>query len=350
MALQSLLCLDVGGGTQDILFWQADRPIENALKMVLPSPTQIVAKRIQRATRQGRPVFLHGWLMGGGAMAKAARDHVAAGLAFQATARAAASFHDDPERVRAMGFAIGARPPAGAARILASDLDLKALRAICLACEIDLPSRLAVALCDHGFSPRFSNRKFRFAQWERFLAGGGRLLELIGDDPPPSQTRLRAASAQWPGCLVMDTAAAALWGALQDPLAAAHAERGLCLVNLGNEHTVAFLMADGRVWAVYEHHTGLLTPALLADHLARFIAGRITDAEVFDGRGHGCARAVGAPDEPTTPIFVTGPQRALARDLGWTVAAPHGDVMLSGCFGLLAAAQALDAQQAAPRS
>jgi hypothetical protein len=30
----------------------------------------------------------------------------------------------------------------------------------------------------------------------------------------------------------------------------------------------------------------------------------------------------------------------MVAGLGWQVAAPYGDVMLSGCFGLLAAARA----------
>ena len=40
-----LLALDVGGGTQDLLLWEPGQAIENAVKMVLPAPTQIMAPR-----------------------------------------------------------------------------------------------------------------------------------------------------------------------------------------------------------------------------------------------------------------------------------------------------------------
>jgi hypothetical protein len=32
---------------------------------------------------------------------------------------------------------------------------------------------------------------------------------------------------------------------------------------------------------------------------------------------------------------VTGPRRSIAKPLGWYEAAPYGDMMLTGCFGLL---------------
>ncbi|MBI5607189.1 MAG: hypothetical protein HY879_27980, partial [Deltaproteobacteria bacterium] len=40
---QSLLALDIGGGTQDLLVWDEGQPMENALQCVLPSPTVMVA-------------------------------------------------------------------------------------------------------------------------------------------------------------------------------------------------------------------------------------------------------------------------------------------------------------------
>jgi uncharacterized protein (DUF1786 family) len=92
---------------------------------------------------------------------------------------------------------------------------------------------------------------------------------------------------------------------------------------------------------VYEHHTGCLDAPALADHLARFKNGGLSDAEIFDSHGHGCARMPEAPDARDWPVAVTGPRRAmiaeLGKNLGWRVAIPFGDVMLAGCFGLVAA-------------
>jgi uncharacterized protein (DUF1786 family) len=340
----SLLALDVGGGTQDILLWRSGQPIENAVKMVLPAPTQVAAARVRAARAAGADVFLHGWLMGGGALHSAVRDHIAAGLKVYATPTAAASFADDLARVAAQGVLITDQAPPAARPVLTTDLDLDSLGRALGLFEVPLPRRLAVAVCDHGYSPGVSNRKFRFAQWENFLARGGRLADLITDTAPPHMTRLAAISAQAPGAWLMDTAAAAAWGALQDPHVAGQAnEGGVCIVNLGNMHTVAFLVEGSRVLGVYEHHTGCLDAPTLADHLARFMAGTLSDAEVFNSQGHGCARLPEAPDANPWPVAVTGPRRSLAADLGprlgWRVAVPHGDVMLAGCFGLLAAAR-----------
>jgi uncharacterized protein (DUF1786 family) len=47
------LAIDAGGGTQDILLWQPDVPLENCTKMVLPSQTAVVAARIRRCIARG---------------------------------------------------------------------------------------------------------------------------------------------------------------------------------------------------------------------------------------------------------------------------------------------------------
>jgi uncharacterized protein (DUF1786 family) len=344
--LTSLLALDVGGGTQDLLLWRADQPITNSVKMVLPAPTQVVAARLAAARAAGSDVFLHGWLMGGGAMGSAVRKHIEAGLKVYATPAAAASLADDLAQVAAQGVVITDQAPPDARPIATTDLDLDAMGQALGLFAVALPKRLAVAVCDHGYAPGVSNRKFRFAQWESFLAQGGHLGALMTDAPPPHLTRLAAISAQAPGALLMDTAAAAAWGALEDPWVARQASKaneGVCIVNLGNMHTVAFLVQGRQVLGVYEHHTGCLDAPTLADHLARFMAGSLSDAEVFNSQGHGCARLPQAPSGQAWPVAVTGPRRALVDELGptlgWRVAAPFGDVMLAGCFGLVAAAR-----------
>ena len=38
---------------------------------------------------------------------------------------------------------------------------------------------------------------------------------------------------------------------------------------------------------------------------------------------------------PFSFTAITGPNRRLAKALGWYEAAPHGAMMLSGCFGLV---------------
>lgn len=331
-----IAALDIGGGTQDFLLWDPKQPLENAVKAVWPSPTQAVAAHIRRARSQKRDIFLHGWLMGGGAMASAIDEHLKAGLIVRASSQAAASLHDNPERVRSMGVEIAEEPLADAAPVFTTDLDQLKINQTLANFEAPLPQTWAVAVCDHGYAPGTSNRKFRFSIWSDFLAAGGSMADLITQTPLPHLTRMQAIVDQCPGVWVMDTAAAALWGALEDPEVAGMAQEGVCVVNLGNMHTVAFLVRCREVLGIYEHHTGCLDVSTLSDNIARFMAGDISDDEVFDCQGHGCAFLPAAPKKQL-PVVITGPQRRLAHGLGWKTAVPHGDVMLSGCFGLLAA-------------
>ena len=97
----SLLAMDVGGGTQDIFIWEAGQTVENGVKLVLPAPTQVLARRLRRLTAQGQPIFLTGRVMGGGAVTQAVRRHLGQGLPVYATPQAAFTFSDRLEVVQA---------------------------------------------------------------------------------------------------------------------------------------------------------------------------------------------------------------------------------------------------------
>jgi len=85
-----ILAVDVGTGTQDILLFDSTRAVENCLKLVMPSPTLLVADAIRQATAKRQHVVLTGTLMGGGPSSWAAEDHRRAGLRVYATPAAAA--------------------------------------------------------------------------------------------------------------------------------------------------------------------------------------------------------------------------------------------------------------------
>uniref|UniRef100_A0A7C5ELE6 Pyruvate formate lyase-activating protein n=1 Tax=Desulfobacca acetoxidans TaxID=60893 RepID=A0A7C5ELE6_9BACT len=330
-----LLAVDVGGGTQDLFLWEPGQRVENAVKLVLPAPTVVVARRLRRLTASRKPAFLTGRLMGGGALTGAVRQHLNQGLPIYAHPQAALTLNDNLDRIRQCGVVITDVPPPGADSLVLGDVDLEALRHLLAACEVPFPRHFAVAVQDHGFSPDASNREFRFRKWQEVLEQGGKLGDLAYFEPPACFTRMRAVAEALPGALIMDTCSAGMRGALLDPEAAKHREAGLTVVNVGNAHTFAALVKGDRLFGIYEHHTGLLTPAKLADHLDRFQKGRLKHEEVFADQGHGCAIH---PDyHRLTPFrftVITGPQRKLARDWPGVFAAPLGDMMLTGCFGL----------------
>jgi uncharacterized protein (DUF1786 family) len=332
----AILALDVGGGTQDLFLWEPGQAVENAVKLVLPAPTQVLARRIGRLTEAGRPIFLKGRLMGGGAIGRAVGSHLARGLPVYATAQAALTLSDRLEQVHAWGVVLTETPPPEAAALTLGDVDLEGLGRLLAAFEVPLPSHFAVAIQDHGFSPQESNRRFRFRYWEEFLGRGGQLRDLAFHRPPEFFTRMLAVAEALPGVLLMDTCAAGVRGALLEPQAREHLDSGLMVVNLGNAHTFAALVQGSRLWGIYEHHTGLLDQSKLFDHLGRFQTGELSNDEVFADQGHGCAygpeyRAAA----PFTFTVITGPRRRLARGWPGVFAAPLGDMMLTGCFGLM---------------
>ncbi|HET8626973.1 MAG TPA: DUF1786 family protein, partial [Thermomicrobiales bacterium] len=165
-----ILAVDIGTGTQDILLFDSDEPIENSMQLILPAPTMAVAGRIRAATAAGRAVVLDGTIMGGGPCSWAAEDHLRAGYALYATPDAARTFDDDLERVAAMGVTlidpaeVAGREAADAVRVEMRDFDPAAILAALAGFGVDpRVDALCVAVFDHGNAPPgTSDRRFRF--------------------------------------------------------------------------------------------------------------------------------------------------------------------------------------------
>ena len=347
-----ILTIDVGTGTQDILLFDSDGPVENSFQLVMPSPTQIVARQVRAATAERKPIVLTGSIMGGGPCHWAVEDHLRAGLPAYATPHAAATFNDDLDWVeREMGVIVVSadevRNLQKVRKIAMGDLDLGAIHTALAAFGVigaggERPyDALAAAVFDHGNAPPdVSDRVFRFNYLaERFSTGRGLLaLGFRRDQVPRDMTRLRAVAAATPPdlpALLMDTAPAAVLGALDDPRVAEQDD--LVVANVGNFHCLAFHIVAGQIAGCFEHHTGELTAPQLEILLERLGAGTITNQEVFDSKGHGAL--VLRPGGGRPFLAVTGPRRALLRGsaLQPYMAVPHGDMMLAGCFGLLRA-------------
>ena len=164
------------------------------------------------------------------------------------------------------------------------------------------------------------------------------LARTVFHHPPPEMTRMSAVVERSPGAYVMDTGAAAVLGAMGDPVVAAAVQGdGAILVNVGNMHTFATLVKGRRLYGLFEHHTGGITAEIIADLVGRLQSGTL-DAATFNREfdGHGAAIVDDYHREgPFQFVAVTGPNRAIARSLGYHEASPHGDMMLTGSFGLV---------------
>jgi uncharacterized protein (DUF1786 family) len=340
-----ILAIDVGTGTQDVLVFEAGTLVENAVQLIMPSPTALIAERVKQATADRIDLLLTGVTMGGGPDHWAVEAHLKAGLKVYATADAARTFDDDLERVTAMGIRIVDAPNgAGAARRLelrdlyAAEL-MAALRAFGVSTAFDA---VAVAVFDHGAAPPgVSDRRFRFdylrEQVERGIGLPG--FGFLSADIPERMTRMRAVAGSWTGSeplFVMDTGPAAILGALED--ARVQSLERVMIANLGNFHTIAALLMGREIRGLLEHHTGELTKNKLERYLEALAAGTLSNQAVFDDMGHGALR-VGTAAGPPELLTVIGPRRALLDGslLHPYLAVPHGDMMLAGCFGLLRA-------------
>ena len=331
------LAIDVGMGTQDILLYDSRQNIENCIKMVLPSQTQIVAKKVQSATASKKDIVLFGETMGGGPCAGAIKRHLEAGLAVFATERAALTLNDNLDKVKEIGVKIIDEDKTSelkAIKIGMRDVDRSALEDVLDLFGIEPPDDFAVAVQDHGYSPDVSNRIFRFDHFKNTLQAGGTLDSFVyKGDIPARFTRMRAVERTLPGALLMDTGFAATRGALLD-----EAARYPCLVvNIGNGHTLASVVDGKNILALFEHHTHQMSARRLDDYLRRLCDGELDFQEVFDDGGHGCyiKEAIGLSNIGS--ILVTGPKRSIMKGSGLEVrfAAPFGDMMLTGCFGLM---------------
>jgi uncharacterized protein (DUF1786 family) len=145
----------------------------------------------------------------------------------------------------------------------------------------------------------------------------------------------------------MDTAPAAVLGAGFDSIVATRKQKIIC--NVGNFHTLAFRLGANGIEGVFEHHTGEIDLSKLEKLLHALADSTLKHEDVFNDMGHGALMysqkrfEFGRDD---FDIVVTGPRRSLfnrkstienRKSLRPYFATPFGDMMIAGCFGLLAA-------------
>lgn len=352
-----ILTVDVGTGTQDIFLYDSALDLENGYKLVMPSPTMMVNRRLKAATAQREAVLLTGTLMGGGPSQWAARDHILAGGALYATPAAARTFNDDLDYVqKEMGVRLVSDDEARAlngdvVRLELKDFDFPLIADAFIRFGMGLnPDAVAVAVFDHGDSPPgYSDRQFRFDYLDaRCRAARGLQLSVFAhraEAIPPSMTRLKAVadSARAQGLavplMVMDTAPAAVLGATLDAQVAQAIQSGALVANVGNFHCLVFRLSPKGIEGLFEHHTGEVTREKLDNFITALADSTLQHQDVFDDMGHGALVYNARPMPAPRFLAVTGPRRNLLRGSRHNpyFAVPYGDMMIAGCFGLLAA-------------
>lgn len=354
-----ILSVDIGTGTQDIYLYDSNLDIENGFKLVLPSPTMMVHRRLKQTLQSRTPILLSGHQMGGGPSAWAIEEVARSGIPVYMTPSAAATLNDELDKVEALGIKIvgeeevkGLKPKVESLELKDFDFDLISKTFTDYGVSLKDLAAVAVAVFDHGNAPPgISDRQFRFDYLDERIRAKNSLSAFAfpSSEIPAIMTRLGAVadSARNLDCplVVMDTAPAAVLGANFDPVVAERKSKIIC--NVGNFHTLAFRLGEKGIEGVFEHHTGEIDLPKLEGLIRKLADGSLKHEDVFDDMGHG---ALMYSDEvfefgrDDFDVVVTGPRRSMftnpqsANLLKPYFAVPFGDMMIAGCFGLLAAA------------
>ncbi|MBU2559693.1 DUF1786 domain-containing protein [archaeon] len=329
-----ILAIDVGVGTQDILVYEEGRIPDNNIKMVLPSQTQVLAKKVREGSGD---IFLYGETMGGGPFSRAILERIAKGDRVSATPRAAMTIRDDPEEVKEEGIEIvQASCDTNCQRIETQDVDFNLIKDVLKNVEEEFAfDAIGIAVQDHGHEKGKSDRVFRFEKIKETLKRGATLADFMYEEPPEVYARMNGAlrtiqEVHAGSACVVDTKIAAVAGAVFDIK-----ERPVLCVDVGNGHTMAAIVGKGdAVLGLFEHHTNILEAEMFDRLLEKFIKGDLANEEIFEGGGHGCYVGEGVD---INRILVTGPKRALLKDSKFKIeyANPFGDVMMAGPAGIV---------------
>ena len=357
-----ILTVDIGTGTQDVFLYDSNLDIENGFKLVLPSPTMMVHRRLKQALPLRTPILLTRHQMGGGPSAWAIEEYARAGIPVYMTSSAATTLNDELDKVEALGIKIVSEKESlqlsAISKIELRDFDFELISKTFADYGVSLNdlAAIAVAVFDHGNAPAgVSDRQFRFDYLDERIKAKNSLsaFAYLSNDIPKIMTRLGAVADSAGGLpcplVVMDTAPAAVLGANFDPVVAKR-ERKI-IVNVGNFHTLAFRLGDG-IEGVFEHHTGEIDLLKLEKFIHALADGSLKHQDIFDDMGHGALVYGTNPFEfgkDEFDVVVTGPRRSMfsltsspspegrGGSLRPYFAVPFGDMMIAGCFGLLAA-------------
>lgn len=336
--------IDIGTGTRDILLFDQTNSLENNAKIVAPTATRKMAKRVLASNKD---LKIAGYTMGGGPLASALTEHIERGFKIEIEPSAAFTVRNNIEQLQQAGFTI--KDKIENPDLFFDEIELPDILEIFsrLGEETDNIGLIGISVQDHGdHKLDESSRRKRFACFIELLGESHDFRSLIFTPAnlPAFFTRMRSGlesvrhSFPDTPVILMDTCIAAVAGcAFDEKLVDVGGPK--LYVNFGNGHTLAMVIHGHKILSLYEHHTGVIKdkPEMIDDHLHRLVEGRLDYEEVFSGCGHGCKTFAPIPFEDLSAIVATGPRRDIVNRMqtSFYLAAPGGDMMMTGPLGLL---------------
>lgn len=342
-----ILAIDVGTGTQDIMIYDSEKELENSIKLVLPSPHLFISQQIRETEND---LYFEGEIMGGGKIKNTLLEHMDKGYKVVMEEIPAKTIRDKISQVEALGIEIAdsEKEYKDFSKISLRDINITKLAEFLLGYDLEFDfDEIAIAVQDHGYNENMGDRDFRFEKIREKLNEAIRPEEFsFKGNVPDYYTRMKAVerTLEKEGIdkkpLLMDTKFASIAGMGYD-------EEALKLnsyiaIDIGNGHTTAASIENGKIQGIFEHHTSSLTPESLERYIKRLADGVITNKEVFEDHGHG-AHVIN-PISKLEKVMVSGPKRELIEktNLDWHHACPGGDVMMTGTVGLIKTFEALN--------
>ena len=335
-----ILAIDVGTGTQDIMIYDTEKELENSIKLVLPSPHLYISQQIRQIEND---IYFTGEIMGGGKIKNTMLEHMDKGYEVVMNTTCAKTIRDNLEQVRSFGIKVDddTEKYKDYAKIEMGDINITKLSEFLLGYDLEFDfDEIAIAVQDHGYNENMGDRDFRFEKIREKISEPISPLDFrFKDDLPEYYTRMQAVKRllEKEGIektpLLMDTKFASIAGMCFDEIA--KELNSYIVIDIGNGHTTAASIENGKIQGVFEHHTSSLTGESLERYIRRLASGEITHEEVHEDFGHGAH--VLNPISEIEKVIVSGPKRELIEktNLDWHHAAPGGDVMMTGTVGLI---------------
>lgn len=335
-----ILSIDVGKGTQDIMVYDSTKEIENSIKLVLPSPHLYIGQIMGDVEND---IYFNGEIMGGGDLKKRILEHMSKGYKVVMEERCAKTIRDNLKEVESLGIEIAdsSKSYCGYTKITLGDIDITKLAEFLIGYDLNFDfDKIAIAVQDHGHNDNMGDRDFRFEKIREKLTEPlePEKFGMCGN-VPEYYSRMKGVEKRLEDegieiePLLMDTKFASITGMQYDEVA--EKLNSYIAIDIGNGHTTAASIEDGKIQGLFEHHTSALTGESLEKYIKRLAEGVITNEEVYNDHGHGAH--VLNPISKIEKVIVAGPKRELIEktNLDWHHACPGGDVMMTGTIGLI---------------
>ena len=255
-----ILAIDVGTGTQDIMIYDDEKELENSIKLVLPSPHLYISQKIREIDND---IYFDGEIMGGGKLKKTLTEHMDKGYKVVMEELPAKTIRDKISQVEAIGIEIVSpeKDYKDYTKITLADINITKLSEFLLGYDLEFDfDEIAIAVQDHGYNENMGDRDFRFEKFREKLISPIKPEEFsFKGNTPQYYTRMKAAERQLKKegidlkPLLMDTKFASIAGMCHDDIASQL--KSFIAIDIGNGHTTAASIEEGKIQGIFEHHT-----------------------------------------------------------------------------------------------